>query len=991
MIRVYLFQHVLKKVDVSLLSPKNLKFVVASALLASTVGCADAQEPKPVTSVAIDYTLDKPGQVSLAVYNREGVLLRSLLHGEEQKAGRHQVKWDGLDRYGKAVTPGAYSWKLLRTPGFEAKYLTTIGTNPSTAPYDSWIGNFDAPQSLLVDGEVLYAASGISENVPVIIKQSLDGKKRMWTQMWYEAWMGGYSLALANDRLLMLQNNGRLVSINPKNGERRTFLETGWPGGDEKQQQRGAPKLMRMDAQGDRVVLTHKEQNAVRWLNAADGKMTAEMSVPQPFAVALAADGRTLVASGDQILELSADAKTSRIFIAAGQLSNPISLSLNRQNGELLVAEGAPSHQIKLFDRAGKLLKTYGRNGGRAYGRFVASDFLNITSVATAANGDWFVAEGGKTLRRLSRFNRKGEVLNQWFGPQTFFNFSCPDPAAPDEVYFMGGGAEKTVGKADYARGTWDVIAAYHHHDFEGLFPLADHYAVQWLVRARRGETFLVTDGNNAGPAILRVDKQKGVLLPVAVSGRADVKNPNRYWLAAIKQAGFSDVSKAPTTFSWSDVNGNGQIEPSEFVLGGDYRSRPGYLDENWNYSVATGTRNTDEAAWEVLPNLAAPNAAVPIWDWNKVQPSAARFPDEIRAMGMLEVRGFYRDAQRNAYMMLAGNRGPGDDRHGEEWPTHRIGSARFLKWDAAGKLQWSVGQHAIRDPHNRKNPPPGWQYHDPVRLLGTVSDTIVTGDRVVHPASAWTKDGLFAGTFLDRRAADGLPPYLYAWWRDAETMNPDTPIPYDLLTGGSVTPQSQNSALWMPQGEQNSPAYRVTGWENWERKQGTINITTAPSTATRGGTGLNAEYFDNTELQGPAKISRVDGRVWFEQKKAGNVYGAWKGGPAPGIDTAFSARWTGFVEPHLSEPFTFSVYGESNARVRLWLGDKLIIDGWTPRSQRKALALTSEPISLQAGNKSSIRLEYASGSVEPNLSLNWESFTQERQRIPTALLYPQE
>jgi hypothetical protein len=37
------------------------------------------------------------------------------------------------------------------------------------------------------------------------------------------------------------------------------------------------------------------------------------------------------------------------------------------------------------------------------------------------------------------------------------------------------------------------------------------------------------------------------------------------------------------------------------------------------------------------------------------------------------------------------------------------------------------------------------------------------------------------------------------------------------------------------------------------------------------------------------------------------------------------------------------------------------------------------------------IRLEYASeGPEQGSLSLNWDSQTQERQRIPTANLYPQ-
>lgn len=43
----------------------------------------------------------------------------------------------------------------------------------------------------------------------------------------------------------------------------------------------------------------------------------------------------------------------------------------------------------------------------------------------------------------------------------------------------------------------------------------------------------------------------------------------------------------------------------------------------------------------------------------------------------------------------------------------------------------------------------------------------------------------------------------------------------------------------------------------------------------------------------------------------------------------------------------------------------------------------------LTSDKRVSIRLEYASeGPKQGSLSLNWDSFTQECQRIPTAFLY---
>jgi hypothetical protein len=47
-------------------------------------------------------------------------------------------------------------------------------------------------------------------------------------------------------------------------------------------------------------------------------------------------------------------------------------------------------------------------------------------------------------------------------------------------------------------------------------------------------------------------------------------------------------------------------------------------------------------------------------------------------------------------------------------------------------------------------------------------------------------------------------------------------------------------------------------------------------------------------------------------------------------------------------------------------------------------------PVELTAAQRVAIRPEYASeGPERGSLSLNWDSFTQERQRVPTAFLYP--
>jgi hypothetical protein len=73
------------------------------ALLLLTIGLTHAAD--------IPFTLEKPGNVSAAIYDAQGRLVRELLHAALKNAGKHSLIWDGLDRDGNALvtTPGSCS------------------------------------------------------------------------------------------------------------------------------------------------------------------------------------------------------------------------------------------------------------------------------------------------------------------------------------------------------------------------------------------------------------------------------------------------------------------------------------------------------------------------------------------------------------------------------------------------------------------------------------------------------------------------------------------------------------------------------------------------------------------------------------------------------------------------------------------------------------------------------------------------------------------
>ena len=57
----------------------------------------------------IPFTLEKQGNVSAAVYDSNGRMVRELLHAAPMSAGSHSLIWDGLDRDGGALPAGDYT------------------------------------------------------------------------------------------------------------------------------------------------------------------------------------------------------------------------------------------------------------------------------------------------------------------------------------------------------------------------------------------------------------------------------------------------------------------------------------------------------------------------------------------------------------------------------------------------------------------------------------------------------------------------------------------------------------------------------------------------------------------------------------------------------------------------------------------------------------------------------------------------------------------
>ncbi len=141
-------------------------------------------------------------------------------------------------------------------------------------------------------------------------------------------------------------------------------------------------------------------------------------------------------------------------------------------------------------------------------------------------------------------------------------------------------------------------------------------------------------------------------------------------------------------------------------------------------------------------------------------------------------------------------------------------------------------------------------------------------------------------------------------------------------------------------------------------------------------GSGLLAEYFvKDRNLTGTPVLTRTDSTVNFDWRR-----------DSPNTQLPrdeFSVRWTGQVRAAYSETYTFIT--QSDDGVRLWVNGEPLIDNWTDHP----VQADRGTITLEAGQKYDIRLEYYENQGEAVCRLLWNSLSQDRQVIPATRLFP--
>ncbi len=257
--------------------------------------------------------------------------------------------------------------------------------------------------------------------------------------------------------------------------------------------------------------------------------------------------------------------------VLVDNLEDPQGITLDAA-GNIYVSDRGNSHQVKVFEPTGKLLRAIGHAGAPKAGPYDAQHMNNPKGLAIDAENKLWVAEEDYQPKRVSVWTTEGKFVNAFYGPSEYGGGGTLDPQDKTRFYYHG-----IEFKLDWKTGANAPVNVLFRPGPQEL-PVPNGYGsggvpeTPLYLNGRRYLTncFNSNPTNGAAIAMLWLEKN-GIAVPVAALGHAndwdllkgDIFKPR--WPAGVDLKG--DRGKNQTAFCWSDASGDGLMQPDEVTF----------------------------------------------------------------------------------------------------------------------------------------------------------------------------------------------------------------------------------------------------------------------------------------------------------------------------------------------------------------------------------------------------------------------------------------
>ncbi len=772
-----------------------LPYFVSACVLGSSGLAAADQTP---LRIPVAYSAPDKGFASVALYDRDGVLVRTLLAAAPVESGKRTLVWDGTDDLGRPVAAGAYTPKgIFFTAGPSLNWVMKVGksgTPPWTTEDGSgnWGGNLAHPASITSNGKDVVMVQGCVEDHTITGVQQMDGDGKISLRYHtFYPWDSRSASAMDDKNLYLgILNWGSGLEIAEyKLGEPRGRILTKLPSKLVKTpvgrwKHREMNNLDGLAITAERIYASVGVNNELFIIERASGKILKQVSVPKPYGLVVS-NGRLLVVSDTQVLTYTLDGERQGVLVPSGTLTAPNALCVGT-DGTVYVGDSGRiaidieweggTKQIHAFTAAGKPLRRIGKSGGAPRsGRFDSSALGDITGLCIAPGGKSLLATEVTTgFQRTSRWSLDGKLEREWFCRKLECWGDVRNPARPDELVKVGSAFDDNLRmqswEMDLPKKTWrpawsytmpfaqcwqdDVVVGFGHggnqlKDENGkhlTWPIFS-YGAEGGLRTVTGRNYVLS---NEGAIYTYAPEQAPKLVAMAFSHRCERQGA--------KIQTFYD--QGPNNwFTWADRNGDQRVQIDETTvtsepahLADSKRMHSMWFDDQLNIVyqklVKPDARTGKATILGILPLKEITADGVPVYDWSQAHdlPGDLRYPDMrggdgSKTIGAAWTANLIADAG-SWFTILAPEcaqplKLPGID--GDGWWAGRNWRKKIARFDQqTGALRWAVGRRApgVAEPG---------QMYNPISLAGVAGGAVFAAD-AMGMLWVWDADGLYLG-----------------------------------------------------------------------------------------------------------------------------------------------------------------------------------------------------------------------------------------------------
>ena len=732
----------------------------------------DAAGPDMSNWTPIVFNMPKRAKVSVNVFDEKGGVIRELIGGEWRDAGRLEVRWDGRDALGFPCETGRdYRWGVYAHDGLDVVYEGTVGVS-GEPPYETpdgkggWGADHGPPVACAADDTGRYFVWHMNEQGCGLVKTDFDGKVVWRTMPFVRGGWGEYTAACAANGTLWLINQSSdgkkrpaLVKVDAATGRNELF-PNGKPFVEIEAIRPERPvfndgiavrekyvfNCAGITAIGETIYVSDLNGKRIVVLDAKTGAQKGEISCDAPRGLAAAADGSLWAVSGKSVVRFDVrreakDASPVSSLASNVAIVSPYALAIG-PDGTIYVSDLGESQQIKVFSRDGKLLRTFGKRGGRGFlGKIDYDAFLFPFGLAVDKTGSLLVAEASAPKIVSVLDAATGAVRRRYFGYTAYSPSNLPDCDDPQLQYYSleGPGAFARQRLCEPPEACWDFAGA----GMPELGTPCNTMTMAVVFRAANGKKYLSSDGfskdGDAFVATLCLVGDNADMTPVA--GVCLDSPANRH--APILSLRL-----------WMDANGDGRQQLEECYAVSNVAGRVWRWGRTMSMHVDPSGDlflTTMDNAVVGIPCRGFTEAGVPRWDAAAAYvaiPEIIAGKKELFQSWRTGPVGLRRDAVGNYYTAVDCNL---DYATPELTKAMRSGwghtsefNGIFLcKFAADGSPLWRVGRKATGAPR------PGEMLNHWV-FAGMVGDGYAVAASEWGPFTVYTADGFYVDSLFD-------------------------------------------------------------------------------------------------------------------------------------------------------------------------------------------------------------------------------------------------